>query len=312
MQPVESRDGLLLWSRPGTARIELRERVRSYALRAGEELTEIVRIDDGWAAAGRRTVDGRSRLIVLTDDSQGFRRLQAPAPDGGDLQVRPRLLVRNGRLGAVAWLEGNTPRELTVRSRSWTGVDWGPTTMVSRRGPGSQTGLASATLADGTDLLVWSAFDGVDDEILYSVSRSDAWSAPRRIAAGNRVPDVAPAVIATRGGALAAWSRFDGEQYELVLARYRRKAWQTPRVVVVGGALFARFVRLEGRLHLVYRTAAPRGWGVAEVGENGAVRRRTSFLKTSPERPAIELDGGVGINLRLPDRSIDRGYLALP
>ncbi len=312
VQPAESRHGLILESRPGQARVELRGERRSYPLRPTERLTAIVELDDGWAAAGKRTEGGQSRLIVFTDDSQGFRRLEAPAADGAELQLAPQLLVRGGRLSGIAWLEGDSPRELTVRARDWSGVDWGPTAVVGPRQRGSQTGLAAATLASGEEILVWSAFDGNDDEILFSVNRGGSWSAPSRLAAGNRVPDVAPAIVAVRGGALAAWSRFDGLEYELVIARYRRGSWRKPRVVAGGGALFAGFVRLDGKLHLVYRTAAPRGWGVVEIGINGIAQRRASFLETNPGRPAIELDGPMAIQLRLPDRSVDRGYWDLP
>ncbi len=311
VQPVESRGDLLLWSRPGAFRVQLDGRVRSYGLDTSEELTAIVATAAGWAAAGQRWTGGERRLFVLTGDGRGVSRLAAPSPEGAGLQLRPRLLVRDGRLAAVAWLEGDTPRELTVRAREWSGADWGPTVIVSRRGEGSQTGLSSTTLADGADLLVWSAFDGADDEILWSRSRGDGWTAPRRLAPANRVPDVAPAVAAVRGGAVAAWSRLDGDRYQLVVARYRRDAWQAPRVVADGG-LFPRFIHLEGRLYLLYRSAQPRGWGVAEIGSNGAVRRTAGFLKTAPERPALELDGPLGVNLRWPDRSLDRGYWNLP
>ncbi len=312
VQPAESQDGLVLWSRPGAARVVVGDRASSVSLRSGEELTDIAELEDGWVAAGRRTVGGKTRLVVLTDDSQGLRRLESPAPATGELQLRPRLLVDDGRLAGVAWLEGATPRELTVRARRWSGVDWGPTELVGPRVAGSQTGLASVTLGDGNELLMWSAFDGNDDEIVFSRSRGDGWTTPRRVAAGNRVPDVAPAVIATRAGALAAWSRAGDDGYELVVARYRRGVWQKPRVAARDGALFARFVRRDGRLLLLYRRATPRGWGVAELGPNGLVRRRATFLKTAPDRPALELDGVMGVNLRMPDRTVARGYWDTP
>lgn len=311
VQPTESRGDLLLWSRPGAARVELDGRVRSYRLDPREELTEIVATADGWAAAGQRLGTGERRLFVVIEDGQGIRRLEAPSTGGAGLQLRPRLLVRDRRLGGVAWLEGETPRELTVRARDWSGAGWGPTRVVGPRAAGSQSGLASATLADGSDLLVWSAFDGADDEILYSRSRGGGWTAPAKVAAGNRVPDVAPAVAAVRGGALAAWSRFNGERYELVLARFRRGSWQAPRALAEGG-LFPQFIRLDERLYLLYRTDKPRGWGVAEIASNGAVERTAGFLRTAPERPALELDGALGVNLRWPGRSVDRGYWNLP
>ena len=311
VQPAETRSELLLWSKPGQARVEIDGRFHSYSLAADEELFEIAETRDGWVAAGRKSGVGLSELFLVEDGGQGFRRLPIPNAGGAALQVRPRLMVREGRLDGVAWLEGNTPAEFEVRASTWSGADWtGPRT-VSATGPGSQTGLSSVVLRDGSALLVWSAFDGLDDEVFYSRSQGDGWSPPRRLGSGNRVPDVAPALISTRNGALAAWSRLNGTDYELVIARYRRGRWSEPRVIAKDGALFPQFSRLESGTYLLYRSAKPRGWGVIEVGPAGLAKRRAQFLETASPRPSLELDG-TAINLRWPDRERERGYWGVP
>ncbi len=310
VQPSEAPRSLLLWSRPGEARVEVEGKARSYDLADGELLTDIVKTRDGWVAAGRRRdEDGSSRLVVVTADNLGFRRLDRPASEDR-VQVRPQLLVRDGRFDGITWLAGGSTGELSVRSRAWTGADWGPLETVSGPGPGSQTGLSVATLKDGESLLVWSAFDGNDDEIRYSLSNGNGWDAPRRLGPGNRVPDVTPTVIATRGGALAAWSRFDGSGYELMIARFRRGRWQPPRSL--GAGLFPSFHRMDGRLYLLHRTAEPRGWGVLEIDAGGDERRRSGFLATAPTRPSIALRDGSGIDLHWPERAAARGYWNVP
>jgi hypothetical protein len=311
VQPPESSGELLLWSQPGRARVILEGDARSYGLAADEELIEIAQTRDGWVAAGRRLAEGRSRLFLVEEGTQGFRRLPEPRSSGAALQIRPRLLTRDGRLDGLVWLEGDIPTKLTVRASSWSGADWTAARTVSAEGPGSQTGLSSATLRDGGGILVWSAFDGNDDEILFSRSSGDGWSPPKRLTEGNRVPDVAPTVIATKRGALAAWSRFNGDDYDLVVSRLRGGRWSEPRVLARNGALFPQFVRMDGGTYLLYRSAKPRGWGVIELGPGGGIARRAEFLETDSPRPSVELDGSA-VNLRWPFRQAERGYWSVP
>jgi hypothetical protein len=311
VQPPEARSELLLWSKPGQARVEIDGDVRSYSLATDEELFDIAETTDGWVAAGRRSSAGRSELFLVEDGGQGFRRLPLPAARGEAQQLRPALMVRDGRLDAIAWLEGATPAETSVRASVWSGADWVGTQTVSGPMPGSQAGLSSTVLRDGSGLLVWSAFDGIDDEVYFSRSRGDGWSPRKRLTKGNRVPDVAPAVIATRNGALAAWSRSNGTDYDLVIARYRRGGWTEPRVIARGGALFPRFARRDGGLYLLFRSAQPRGWGVIELGPNGGKLRQAQFLETDSPRPSIELNRS-GVNLRWPFRPAERGYWGIP
>ena len=69
VQPSESRTDLLLWSRPGEARVEHEGRIKTFDLDADEQLTTIAALDGGWVAAGRsRDEDGSSRLVVITED----------------------------------------------------------------------------------------------------------------------------------------------------------------------------------------------------------------------------------------------------
>ncbi|HEX5760898.1 MAG TPA: hypothetical protein VF121_17045, partial [Thermoanaerobaculia bacterium] len=148
--------------------------------------------------------------------------------------------MADGELAGLAWLEGADGRSLAVRFARWDGERWARPRTVAAPGPGSQTALAAARLADASWLLAWSRFDGADDEVVWSRSagpEGESWSAPRRIAQDNAVPDVTPALTAVAGGgAVAAWSRYDGEDYRVVTARFDGRGWSAPRAVGPAGS----------------------------------------------------------------------------
>lgn len=312
VQPAEGRGELYLMSRPGRARIERRDGAGGVVLRSGEQLTTIAEVRGGWVAAGARSVEDGQRLVVMTDDSQGLRRLPVPEPRQGALRVRPRLLVRDNELDGLAWLEGDGPRDLRVRVSDWSGIDWGPVRTLSATRRGSQTGLTGATLAGGERLLLWSAFDGRDDEIVFSLDEGGGWTPPRRLAAGNRVPDVAPTVLAAGDGALAAWNRLEGGGYVLVLARWADDGWEELGALAGEDGLFPELLRIDGRILLLYRGVEPRGWGVLELDENGRILRRAAIDSDTGERPAVRLDGAAGISLRWAPRAVAGAPWSVP
>jgi acyl-CoA thioesterase-1 len=196
--------------------------------------------DHGWVMTALR---GRE-IVVLIGDGATVSTLPTPPaarPDLSDLAVRrePLPLVEDGRLAGLVWLEGDGPLSLGVRFARWNGAGWEAPQTVSAPGPGSQLALTAARLGDGTWLLAWSAFDGHDDEIVWSRQAADGtWSAPRRVAKDNAVPDITPTLTATAdaadaanadGAALLTWSRFDGSIYQVVTSRFRAGRWDAPR-----------------------------------------------------------------------------------
>ncbi len=304
VQAPESSRGLLLAVSGRRVRAEWRGgRARAPRLRRGERLASVADLGRGWVAAGVRaagTGDGATELFLVESDSRGRRRLPPPAAvPGGRLRLLPVPLTEDGRLSGLAWLEGDHPLRTAVRAADWTGAGWGPTRTVSPPGPGSQTGLAATVLEDGSTLLVWSAFDGEDDEILWSRRRGDGWGAPRRLHPGNSTPDVTPAVIATRRGALAFWGRLDGGAYRLFFSRFAGGGWSPPRPATTTGSLFPALHRAPQGLFLVYRSAAPQGWGVAELDAEGRILRRALVAAAPGPRPALAAADGDGPTLRV-------------
>ena len=210
------------------------------------------------------------------------------------------LLVDGGRLAGVAWLEGDGERSFSVRAAVWTGSAWQAPERVSFPGPGSQLGLTGAVLADGSWLLAWSAFDGHDDEIVWSRKVGASWQPVKRLYPDNAVPDITPALAATAdGGALIAWSRYDGHGYALRMARFARGAWGDEHAAGPSGSLYPTFL---GAAKLLYLDAAPRGWSVLDLDPRGRAKARAS-VASALDRPAVRFSGGAA-EMRWPAEKV--------
>ena len=313
LQAFRDREALTLLPVAGGARIELPSgKSLRVALPERAEISAFATVDGkggttGWVAAGSAPdASGRSRLFVLRGDvgNEGASR-PLPEPPGQEGRERrgPALLVDGGRLAGIAWLEGDDGRTLSVRAAAWTGTRWLAPERVSFPGPGSQLALAGAVLADGSWLLAWSAFDGQDDEIVWSLHAGGAWQPVKRVYRNNAVPDITPALAATAdGGALLAWSRFDGKGYQLRLARFDRAGdgrWADEHAAGPSGSLYPVFVGGGGTPRLLYLdAAAPRSWSLLDLDATGRVKAKAS-IASSLERPVVSFEGGQ-VRMRWP------------
>lgn len=224
-----------------------------------------------WVATATR---GDAALLVFLSQGGTTERLPAPAA-GGALVLDPIPLVRDGRLEGLVWLAGADSRSLAVRFAPWQGGAWGEAEIVSPMGPGSQLALAAATTADGTAILAWTAFDGEDDETVWSRREGGRWTAPARVAADNRVPDITPALAPLGDGALLAWSRFEDGEYRLVGARLTAQGWSEPTPLAALGSVFPTLSAGPDGPLLVYRDARRRLWTAARLDGEGNVLSRT-------------------------------------
>lgn len=234
---------------------------------------------------------------VLEFDGEALPALPSQAP----LVREPLTLAdASGRLVGAAWLEGHSERSLAVRFAPWDGAAWGLPEPVAPPGPGSQLALTGAVTMEHSVALAWSGFDGIDDEIQWSLRRGGRWSPPRRLAADNAVPDITPAFLALPGrgrGLLAAWSRYQDGQYRVVLARFDGRRWSEPAPVGPPGSLFPSFeppLRSGSRSAagsqpgtLLFRTARPRGWQVLELDATGRPLRSAQMPAATAVRPSL-------------------------
>ena len=285
--------------------------VSELSLPPGTAFRSIEPLTDGWIAAGEIEVPGATELFLLVDE--GGRRRPFPAPaNTGAVPVRagPMPLVENGRLVGLAWLAGERLRRAAVWVARWSGLDWSPPELVSPVGPGTQIAIDGAVLADGSWLLVWSAYDGTDDEILWSRWAGKRWSVPLPVHEANEFPDIQPSLVATGRGALAAWSGWDGETYRVRLAAFEKGAWRDLEFDGPEGAVRPGLTPHAAGARLLYRTLRPAVWRLHELDERGAelrsamVERQTStrpgLAPGSRDAPALEWPGEqIAVPLRL-------------
>ncbi|MFL6259766.1 MAG: hypothetical protein ACJ76Y_08655 [Thermoanaerobaculia bacterium] len=301
-EPLQAfRDGAALTLLPadGGARIELPGgRAAFVALPGRAEVSAFAAIDGGWVAAGSvPDAAGGRKLFLVRGNESASRPMAEPPGQEEKLRRGPVLLVDGGRLAGIAWLEGDGGRALSVCASLWTGKRWQAPERVSFPGPGTQTALAGAVLADGSWLLAWSAFDGQDDEIVWARRQGDAWQPVRRLTS-NSVPDIVPALTATAdGGALIAWSRLeDTGGYQMRMARFARDGWQGEHAAAALGSLYPTFLGPSRLLYL--DAAAPRSWSVLDLDSQGRVKAKASVASTL-ERPAVAFEGGQ-VRMRWP------------
>ena len=315
VQPTEGRRGLVLAAGPGQAQIEHPDgRSQRITLRRDEQLTEMVETWAGWVAAGTRGAGEHRELVVLGQQEEGIQRLAVPPDQSGLMRLRPILLTEWDRLVGMVWLEGNDYDGLAVHAADWDGHAWSAPTRVSPAGAGNQTGLTGLVLANGTWLLVWSQFDGHDDELFWSLRHGTTWSDPKKLDLDNRAPDISPHLARHSRGALLAWSRYDGSDYRLLLARFRGGRWRAPEPQGAPGLLEPRFARREDQTYLIYRTAWPSDWTVAKISSEGGLAHQAVFPEAPAGRPVLRTAGQGGATLRWPSirRRIEAPWERVP
>lgn len=260
------------------------------AIAAGTSIDAFEPTRGGWLVTGSVPVaGGRELAIWMGTGNKATTKLTPPPGRVGAVRAFPLPLLRDGELAGMAWLEGEAADRFAVRASAWDGREWSAPVTVAPPGPGSQLALTGAVLADGSWLLAWSAFDGEDDEVMWSVRRNTRWSAPAAVAAGNDVPDITPALRPDGDGALLAWSRYDGNDYRLVMARFGGRRWQPAEWAAGAGTVQPRW---EGDT-LTFRDAAAGTWVAARV--DAADRLRATDTAAAPMEPrpaAATMRGG--------------------
>lgn len=237
-------------------------------------LHKAVEMSQGRLATGIELTerDGTSveRLLVVRVADEQMDRLPAPEQLHDSVTYSPTPVVTDGELSGLVWIEGFAPNRTRVMASDWTGSGWTQPVAVSNFGAGTQIALDLVRLGDGSLLAVWAAFDGEDDEIVWSRSRADGvWSTPRPLT-DNSVPDVTPSLLATKDGAVVAWSGYDGKDYRIQLSRLAldagaEGAWSAPLLLEGRGGVWPQFQPTDDTAVLTWRQAVPRTWMAAAL-----------------------------------------------
>ncbi len=252
--------------------------------------------DRFWVAGSRRTVLGRDLFVIAGDAaaSRDARELALPRVTAGTVARQSPVLLadpqRPATLEGVAWVEGPDPRSGSIRFAGFDGGfdgAFGPVEVVSPPGPGSQLALRGAVLNEGELILVWSAFDGRDDEIMWSRRRDGRWSPPARIHPDNQVPDITPALAVFDHRALAVWSWYDGNDYRLVASELDAGVWGEPRSIAGAGSLYPELLATERAPWLLFYEASPPQWRLDELDERFFATRSLSAPVDRTDPPAV-------------------------
>lgn len=280
--------------------------VSELSLPPGTSLRRLESLETGWIAAGIVESPGTSDLFLLHNEKGLRRPFPTPQNQAGDpLRSDPVPLVENGQLVGLAWLAGLGVRETAVYASLWSGVDWAPAQLVSPPGPGTQIALAGTVLADGSWLLVWSAWDGNDDEIVWSRREEGSWSAPLPLHPANDRPDIVPTVVATGRGALAAWSSSDGATYRVRLAGFENGEWRELELRGSAGSVRPGLTATGDGALLLFRSVVPPSWTLYALDQRGVPLGRAVFEVETAFRPGLVPRAGTAPALEWPGAEVE-------
>ena len=287
---VQGRDSLRIGHLGGAeAEIEVPSGVSIYALEP---------TGSGWLAAGHSPSETGTELLLIEQSEGTIRSLPVPQILGARLSGQPILLIQDDFLAGLVWATGDELRGLEIWAAEWLHGKWGEPEIVSPKGPGSQVAPRALVLEDGSWLVAWAAYDGEDDEIVWSLRSRGEWTKPTRVAADNVVPDITPRLLAIDGGALLAWSWYDGNDYRMKTSRFISGNWTDPEVFGDKGSLYPSVIQTDEGGLLLYKTVEPASWTVLALDRQGVASRRAVVADDSEDRPLLAIDEGKGALLR--------------
>ena len=258
-----------------------------------DDLVLLGRDPDGvqeWAVAGVAVDRNRPRLRLHRGRDGQIRALPPPdRPTGAIQMASARWLAAAGAapVQGLAWLEATRPRAQEVWLSPYRDGKFEPATRLVGAGPGSQTALDAAVLADGSWLLVWSAFDGNDDDLVWRQGQPDGSWAGGRVSPDNRAPDITPRLLVTADGAAVAWSRYDGSVYRVRTARFEQGEWRDEKWAAPPDSLYPEWVGNGDTL--LFLRGATRTWTAAGPGSS------VDFAAPSETPPVVDLDPSSGL-----------------
>ena len=235
------------------------------------------------AAGVERGPQGYGLVVVRGGQGPAAEVLTPPPVAPGQLAMMPTVLLGPSGLEALLWIEGKTEQSGAVRVALWNGSAFSAPGDIAPMAAGTQTALQAIRLQDGSWLAVWSAYDGQDDEIMWSRGSRQGWS-PAKAITGNAVPDITPVLRLVPGGVLAVWSFYDGNDYRLRSARFEDWSWTDGGVFGGKGASHPFFAEVGAQTLVSFRQVEPESWALVELADSGQPKRQVT-LPTATRRP---------------------------
>ena len=243
-----------------------------------------------WAVAAV-AVDGNGPRLRLHGGRDGrIRALAPPERPRGAIQIASARWLADDSgepVQGLAWLEATRPRAQEVWLSPYRDGEFQAATRLVGPGPGSQTALDAAVLADGSWLLVWSAFDGNDDDLVWRQGRPDGSWTGGRVSPDNRAPDITPRLLVTAEGAAVAWSRYDGNVYRVRTARFEQGEWRNEGWAAAPDSLYPEWVGNGDTL--LFLRGATRTWTAAGPGSS------VEFAAPTEAPPVVDRDPSSGL-----------------
>ena len=252
------------------------------------DYTNLQEAGNSWIALGTKRVgDSGRKLVAFRGDQSEIHEFPVPRHQRERLRHGAQLLVENGVLRGMVFFEGPSKDRLDLWYSRWNGKRWKRPRKVALAVKGSQLSLSAVVLSDGSWLVVWSRFDGTDDEVFWTRRVGDQFTPIRRVSQDNQVPDINPTLVATKNGALLAWSRWDEEGYRLQVSHFSSGTFGEAQAAGPLGSLYPSFDHHDDDHFLLYLEASPRSWSVAALDLEGKVVARARALSTVRERPLL-------------------------
>jgi len=264
----------------------------------GVSIHEIEPLGSDWLATGHHPSGDGTELLLLVGRDSSVERLPAPQVEGAKLSNQPIAMIQDGVLVGLVWAAGADMRSLAIWAAEWLHGKWGEPELVSPQGPGSQVAPRAVVLDDSSWLVVWAAFDGEDDEIVWSRRETGEWTKPSRVAEDNAVPDITPRLLSIDGGAILFWSWYDGNDYRMRSSRFLGGKWTAPKSFGEKGSLYPSVIQTADGGMLLYKTVEPASWTVLAFDSQGAPSRQAVVDSDTEDRPMVVVDAARGALLR--------------
>ncbi len=141
------------------------------------------------------------------------------------LNVAPA--ISSGSDGTT-WIAWSSVRGATSQLKFcfFDGSKWSDPEKIPAANLTSNTGVSIFIDQSNRPWIVWSGFDGKDDDIYFSRWDGEVWEMPSRVHVDNDTPDLLPTIVGNKDNyPTIFWYGFNGEKYVRYSSRWTGHRW---------------------------------------------------------------------------------------